>query len=143
MSKKVKKTAKKAAKKATKKKAGKTAAPRKSALLASLPPDPVNRAAVATIFVYDTAEGVRVRTSPQLLSCPPGYVEWTVVNLTSGPMPDVDITWHKGSPWGGSMIPIRGGNERRSLLGGKQGRFKYNVTCKGYTEDPELEYPPV
>ncbi|HYE88825.1 MAG TPA: hypothetical protein VEA16_20845, partial [Vicinamibacterales bacterium] len=76
----------------------------------------------ATIFVYDTGGGVRVRTSPQLLSCAPGYIEWTVVNLTSGPMPDVDITWQDGSgPWG-QPIPIRGGNARKSLAGAREGR---------------------
>lgn len=95
----------------------------------------------ATIFVYDTGGGVRVRTSPQLLSCAPGYVEWTVVNLTSGPMPDVDITWQKDGPWGGVPIPIRGGSARLSLQGANEGRFKYNVSCGGYTEDPEVEYP--
>lgn len=99
------------------------------------------RTSAATIFVYDTGGGIRVRTSPQLLTCAQGFVEWTVVNLTSGPMPDVDITWQAGGPWGGVPIPVRGGNARLSLQGAQAGRFKYNVTCGGYTEDPEIEYP--
>lgn len=99
------------------------------------------RTAAVTIFVYDTAGGLRVRTSPQLLATGPGVVEWTVVNLSSDVMPDVDITWPADGPWGGHPIPIRGGNARRSLAGAKAGRFKYNVTCGGYTEDPEIEYP--
>ena len=133
MSKKVKKkVAKKAAKK-TVKKAVKGVARRAAAQS--------KRTSAATIFVYDTGGGIRVRTSPQLLTCGDGFVEWTVVNLTSGPMPDVDITWKAGSPWGGVPIPVRGGNARLSLQAGQQGRFKYDVTCGGYTEDPELEYP--
>jgi hypothetical protein len=141
MSKKAKKKlAKKAVKKVVKK-GGSKAVRSTRGVKASRLPDPANRTAAATIFVYETAEGLRVRTSPQLLSCPPGYVEWTVVNLTSGEMPDVDISWPEGSPWGGAPIPIRGGNERKSLAGAREGRFKYNVTCKGYTEDPEIVFP--
>jgi hypothetical protein len=102
---------------------------------------PSKRTAAVTIFVYDTAGGLRVRTSPQLLATGPGVVEWTVVNLSSDVMPDVDITWPDDGPWGGAPIPIRNGNVRMSLAGAKAGRFKYNVTCGGFTEDPELEYP--
>jgi hypothetical protein len=102
---------------------------------------PSQRTSAATIFVYKTDDGYRVRTSPQLLSCPPGSIEWTVVNLTSDPMPDVDITWPSGGPWGNAPIPIRGGNVRKSLEGAQPGRFKYDVTCNGFTEDPEVEWP--
>jgi hypothetical protein len=102
---------------------------------------PAKSTAAATIFVYDTAQGTRVRTSPQLLATGDGWVEWTVVNLTSGPMPEVDITWVDGSPWGGSPIKVANGNCRKDIINGNKGRFKYNVTCNGYTEDPEIEYP--
>jgi hypothetical protein len=134
MSKKKAKTTAKGAQKAAKR------APMKKA--ASSAAGATKRTAAATIFVYDAGGETRVRTSPQLLSCGNGYVEWTVVNLTSAPMPDVDITWVDGSPWGGAPIPIRGGNRRVPIdAGAQQGRFKYNVTCNGYTEDPEVEYP--
>ena len=129
--KKAKKTAKRAAKKVVRKVGARLAANG----------GPSNRTSAATIFVYDTAAGCRVRTSPQLLTCGPGYIEWTVVNLTSDDMPDVDITWPAGGPWGGAPIPVRGGNARMSLAGARAGRFKYNVTCGGFTEDPEVEYP--
>jgi hypothetical protein len=99
------------------------------------------RTGVATIFVYKTGDEYRVRTSPQLLGCGPGSIEWTVVNLTSEEMPEVELTWPNGSPWGGRPIPIKGGNARLSLAGAKEGRFKYNVTCNGYTEDPEVQWP--
>ena len=139
MSKKVKKkAAKKSGKKAGVKKAVARKAPAARALQAAAP---ANRTSTATIFVYDTGAGKRVRTSPQLLTCPAGYIEWTVVNLTGGPMPDVDITWPNGSPWGGGAIPVRNGNARKSFADAKAGRYKYNVTCEGFTEDPEVEYP--
>jgi hypothetical protein len=125
---------KKAAKKGTKKKAVKKSmktAPRSASRMGLLAADvPANRTSTATIFVYDTGAGKKVRTSPQLLTCPPGYIEWTVVNLTSGPMPDVDITWPAGGPWGGGAIPIRNGNARKSFADAKAGRYKYNVTCE-------------
>jgi hypothetical protein len=132
-------------KKAAKKKTVKRAAGRKPAKKAvrrsALAAAPSERTAAATIFVYDTGQGTRVRTSPQLLTASDGWVEWTVVNLTSGPMPDVDITWVDGSPWGGAPIKVCEGNCRKDILNGNKGRFKYNVTCNGYTEDPEIEYP--
>jgi hypothetical protein len=133
--KKMKKPAKQAGRSAAKKTAKK--APARRALSLS----PTKRTAAATIFVYDTKEGMRVRTSPQLLAAGDGWVEWTVVNLTSGPMPDVDITWVDGSPWGGAPIKVCEGNCRKDLINGNEGRFKYNVTVNGYTEDPEIEYP--
>ena len=38
-------------------------------------------------------------------------------------------------------IRIRNGNERKSFADAKPGRYKYNITANGYTEDPEIEYP--
>lgn len=130
---------KKVKKKAAKQSVRKAARPVRRAMLAA--DAPPNRTSTATIFVYDTGAGRQVRTSPQLLTCPPGYIEWTVVNLSGGPMPDVDITWPNGSPWGGAPIPVRNGNARKSFADAKAGRFKYKVTCEGFTEDPEVEYP--
>jgi hypothetical protein len=101
-----------------------------------------HRTAAATIFVYQVNGQTRVRTSPQLLGAGPGSIEWTVVNLASDTPVDVDITWQKDSPWGGSEpIKIKGGNYRRSMAGARDGRYKYNVTVNGFTEDPEIEIP--
>lgn len=100
------------------------------------------RTAAATIFVYQVNGETRVRTSPQLLGAGPGSIEWTVVNLASDTPVDVDITWQNDSPWGGrEPIKIKGGNYRRSLVGARDGRYKYNVTVNGFTEDPEIEIP--
>lgn len=100
-----------------------------------------NRVASVTIFLYKTDGGFRVRTSPQLLTAAPGFVEWTVVNLASDEPVDVEIAWPAGGPWGDAPIQIRNGNARKSLAGAKAGRYKYNITANGYTEDPEIEYP--
>jgi hypothetical protein len=100
------------------------------------------RTAAATIFVYQVNGETRVRTSPQLLGAGRGSIEWTVVNLASDTPVDVDITWQRDSPWGGrEPIRIKGGNYRRSLAGARDGRYKYNVTVSGFTEDPEIEIP--
>ena len=99
-----------------------------------------NRTAAATIFVYKTGAGTRIRTSPQLLVAGPGYVEWTVVNLMSDEPVDVEITFPGESPFDSKAISVRG-CERKLLTGTTAGRFKYNVTADGYTEDPEIEYP--
>lgn len=143
-----KKTGKKTTKKApAKKKAlAKQKAPAKKAARRSVARTlaaeaPGNRTAAATIFLYKTDAGYRVRTSPQLLTAAPGYIEWTVVNLASDEVVDVDITWPKGGPWGSDPIKIKNGNERKSLATAKPGRYKYNVTANGYTEDPEVEFP--
>ena len=137
-----KKKAKKAApKKGVRKVVKKAAARIKSAALA-VAAAPSRRTASATIFVYDTPAGTRVRTSPQLLTAGHGWIEWTVVNLSSDVMPDVEITWPDGkSPWGGGAFKVAKGNCRKDLNGATPGRFKYNVTCNGYTEDPEVEWP--
>ncbi len=96
---------------------------------------------IATIFLYKIDGNYRVRTSPQLISAAPGYIEWTVVNLASDDEVDVEISWPGGGPWAGGE-PLRfKGNKRKSLADAKPGRYKYNVTANGYTEDPELEFP--
>jgi hypothetical protein len=131
----------------TKKKARKTAKvavrkKKKAPNSASLAAAPSKRTAAATIFVYDVNGQTRVRTSPQLLGAGPGSIEWTVVNLASDAPVDVDITWQGDSPWGGrEPIKFNNGNFRRSLDGARDGRYKYNLTVNGYTEDPEIEIP--
>ena len=99
------------------------------------------KTAAATIFLYKNENGFRVRTSPQLLTAPLGHIEWTVVNLVNDDEVEVEISWPDGGPWGNAPIKIRTGNERKSLADAKPGRYKYNVTANGYTEDPEIEFP--
>ena len=139
----VKKAAKKAAKKAIVKKTANKKAPAKKAAparraVATLAAG--KRTTAATIFVYKVDGSYRVRTSPQLLSAAPGYIEWTVVKLASDEQVDVEITWPDGGPWGKDPIRFKG-NDRKSLADAKPGRYKYNVTANGYTEDPEVEFP--
>lgn len=125
----VKKSAKKAKKPARKAGARSAAAP-------------VNRLSAATIFIYKVDGATRVRTSPQRVGAGPGFLEWTVVNLASDEKVDVEITWPAESPWGGKdPISIKDGNCRKSMVGAKDGIYKYNVTANGYTEDPEIEIP--
>ena len=141
---------KKAAKKApAKKTAAKKPAKKMVRTVASAARRPIGKlateyprtTAAVTIFLYKTAGGHRIRTSPQLLVAAPGQIEWTVVNLASDEPVKVEITWPKGSPWGGEPITITNGIERKSLADAKVGRYKYNITANGYTEDPEIEYP--
>ena len=151
--KKAKKASNKSAKKAAMKKpAGKKPGTKKPAraaagrsparLTSKAAATPSRRTAAATIFVYKVDGHTRVRTSPQLLSAGPGNIEWTVVNLSSDVHVDVDITWKGEAPWGGKQpIPIRNGNYRRHLDDARDGNYKYNVTCDGFTEDPEIEIP--
>ena len=142
-----KKPAKKAAPKAVKKSAARTPVKKKavakkartSRTRGAVPAVPGKRNNIATIFLYKVDGNYRVRTSPQLISAAPGYIEWTVVNLASDDEVDVEITWEGEGPWG---EPLRfKGNKRKSLADAKPGRYKYFVTANGYTEDPELEYP--
>ena len=127
------------AKKAVKKKSVKRspAARRATATLAAVPGKRNN---TATIFLYKVDGNYRVRTSPQLISAAPGYVEWTVVNLASDDDVDVEITWDGAGPWKGETLRFKG-NKRKSLADATPGRYKYYVTANGYTEDPELEFP--
>lgn len=136
-----KKPAKKAAvkKSAPKKKAPARKAARAARTLAT-PEVPGKRNNTATIFLYKVDGNYRVRTSPQLISAAPGYIEWTVVNLASDEEVDVEITWPEGGPWGGKPQRFKG-SERKTLADATPGRYKYNVTANGYTEDPELEFP--
>jgi len=103
---------------------------------------PSKRIGAATIFLYEIDGAQRIRTSPKRLGAGPGFIEWTVVNLTSDQPVEVEISWPEGSPWGDNRrIPITGGNARVSCVGTKDRVYKYNVTANGYTEDPEIEIP--
>lgn len=100
----------------------------------------IRKTSQATIFIYYTPSGLRVRTSPHYMTAGPGYVEWTVVNLTSAATIPVTISWPEGGPWGKKPIVIKNGCFR-CRVDGIKGRFKYHVTAAGFTEDPELEMP--
>jgi hypothetical protein len=126
----------KAAAKTTSRKAPRRAAGRTAAAAAG-----TGRTAQATIVIFRTGQGTRIRTAPQRLYAGPGAIEWTVLNLVDGTNVPVTLTWPNGGPWGNQPIEIRDGMSRISLEGAKEGRFKYVVSALGATEDPEVEIP--
>lgn len=121
-------------------------APKKSAAKARpsarLGAEPSGITSQATIFLFRTSHGNKIRTSPQRIYGGPGHVEWTVVNLIDGSDVPVTITWPEGGPWGKEPIAIRSW-ERRSLNGVPAGRYKYVVSALDAQEDPELEIPDI
>jgi len=138
--KKGKPAARKAPKKAPKKKAAKTSAV-KSRPSARLSGGSTGRTQQATIVIFRTSQGNRIRTTPQRLFANPGdRVDWNVVNLVDGSDVPVTITWPEGGPWGKEPIEIRSW-ERKSLDGAKAGRYKYVVSALDAQEDPEVEIP--
>jgi hypothetical protein len=101
----------------------------------------LGRTAYATIVIYRTGSGTKIRTVPHRLYAGPGAVEWTVLNLVDGSNVPVQLTWPDGGPWGKQPTDIRDGMVRCSLDGAAEGRFKYTVHALDATEDPELEIP--
>lgn len=101
------------------------------------------RTVTATIFIYRTGSGNRIRTSPQRLYANPGdRVDWTVVNLIDGSDVPVTLTWPDGGPWGKEPIAIRSW-DRKPLDGAAAGRYKYVVSALDAQEDPEVEIPDI
>ena len=95
----------------------------------------------ATIFIFRTGHGNKIRTAPQRLYANPGdRVEWTVVNLVDGSDVPVTITWPDGGPWGKEPVEFRS-SDRKSFDTGATGRFKYVVSALDAQEDPEIELP--
>lgn len=146
MSKKKKPAAKKAPKKAVrkqavKKKTAKTSAS-KARVSASLgAPESTPRTKTASIFIFKTDNGIRIRTSPQRLYANPGdHVEFNVVNMIDDSDVPVTIDFPGGGPWGKDPFQIRNW-ERKPLIGAPAGRFKYTVRALGAEEDPEVEVP--
>jgi hypothetical protein len=92
-----------------------------------------------TIFLFRTATGNKIRTSPQHAYAG-GFVEWTVVNLIDGTDVPVRITWPNGSPFGEQELAVRSWN-RVSARGVKPGVYKYVVHALDAQEDPEVEFP--
>jgi hypothetical protein len=143
MSKKKKgKAPKKAPKKAAKKKAAKTSAAkaRPSARLAAAPS---RRTKTATIFIFKTESGTRIRTSPQRLYANPGdAVEFNVVNMIDDSDVPVTIEFPGGGPWGKEPFQVRSW-ERKPLGDAPAGRSKYTVSALDAQEDPEVEIPDI
>lgn len=141
--KKSKPAAKKAPKRAPKKVVKKSVAKsRSSARLAGAATTTAtgSRTLNVTIFLFRTANGNRIRTSPQRLYANPGdHVEWNVVNLIDGSDVPVTITWPESGPWGKDPIQIRSWD--RMAFGDTSGRFKYVVSALDAQEDPEIEIP--
>ena len=130
---------KKKGKSAAKKTSRKSAPARRTALTTATAG--TGRTAQATIVIFRTGQGTRIRTTPQRLYAGPGAIEWTVLNLVDGTNVPVTLTWPNGGPWGNTPVEIRDGMVWVSLEGAKEGRFKYVVSALGATEDPEVEIP--
>ena len=142
MSKKKGKPAKKGPKKPPKKAPARKAAarPRAASLAGG---ESGGRTVTGTIFIYRTASGNKIRTTPQRMFANPGdRIEWSVVNLVDGSEVPVTITWPESGPWGKEPISFRS-SDRRPLSGAATGRFKYVVSALDAQEDPELEIPDV
>lgn len=134
--KKGKPAAKKAPKKAAKKSVSKSRAGARLTGAAG-----TGRTLHATIFLYRTGNGNKIRTSPQRLYANPGdFVEWTVVNLIDGSDVPVTITWPGVGPWGKDPIEIRSW-ERKAFGDAPSGRYKFVVSALDAQEDPEVEMP--
>jgi len=125
---------KKKGKPAAKQTSRKAAKPRKAAGSAT------GRTSQATIFLFRTGHGNKIRTAPQRAYAGPGHIEWTVVNLIDGSDVPVTITWPDGGPWGKAPIEIRS-MVRLNCDGVAPGRYKYVVSAFDAQEDPELEIP--
>jgi hypothetical protein len=132
-----KKKGKAAPKKAAKKKSKAPARPRAAAGAAAS-----GSTRQATIFIYRTGSGNKIRTSPQKIFANPGdRIEWSVVNLVDGSEVPVTITWPDGNPFGGGPITFK--SVDRVSLQATQGRFKYVVSALDAKEDPEIEIPDI
>ena len=137
MSKKKGKPARKAASTTKGKKS--TATARRPAPRMMTASEPSTRTSQITIFLFKTASGNRIRTTPQKAFAGPGHVEWTVVNLIDGSDVPVRITWPDGGPFG-KEIGVRSWL-RASVADAKPGTYKYVVHALDAVEDPELEIP--
>ena len=136
-----KKKGKAAAKKAPKKKAAKRAATSRAA--ANVAGDSGGRTVYATIFIYRTGSGTKIKTSPQRIYANPNdRIEWSVVNMVDGSDVPVTITWPGEGPWGKQPIEFRN-SDRKAVDGAAAGRYKYVVSALGAQEDPEVEIPDI
>jgi hypothetical protein len=135
-----KKKGKAAPKKASTKKAARRPAARATATAGA---EPTGYTRQATIFIYRTSNGNRIRTSPQKIYANPGdRIEWSVVNMVDGSDVPVTISWADKSPFGGGSFQFKS-VDRQSLAPGAEGRFKYTVTALDAKEDPEVMIPDI
>jgi hypothetical protein len=101
------------------------------------------RTVYATIYIFKTGNGTRIRTAPQRIFANPGdRIQWTVVNMVDGSDVPVTITWPASGPWGKEPIEFRS-SERKALAPGTSGRFKYVVSALDAQEDPEIDIPDI
>jgi hypothetical protein len=101
-----------------------------------------NRTVNATIFIFRTGNGIRIRTTPQRLYANVGdRVQWTVVNTVDGSDIPVTVTWPEGGPWGKEPIEIKSFAQR--VVDGGPGTSKYVVSAYDAQEDPEVEIPDI
>ena len=101
------------------------------------------RTVYATIHIFRTGNGTRIRTAPQTIFANPGdRIEWTVVNMVDGSDVPVTITWPQSGPWGKEPIEFRS-SERKAIAAGASGRFKYVVSALDAQEDPEIDIPDI
>jgi hypothetical protein len=127
-------------KKAVKKAVRRSAATRPAARSAG---ERLARTRSATITIYRTGAGNKIRTTPQrLYANSTDHIEWNVINLVDGTDVPVTITWPEGGPWGKEPIGLRSW-DRKPLAGAAKGRYKYVVSALDAVEDPEIEIPDV
>ena len=101
------------------------------------------RTVYATIYIFRTGHGTRIRTAPQKIFANPGdSVEWTVVNMVDGSDVPITLSWPTAGPWGKEPIEFRSSN-RKAIGAGASGRFKYVVSALGAQEDPEIDIPDI
>ena len=101
------------------------------------------RTVYATIYIFRTSNGTRIRTAPQTICANPGdRIEWTVVNMVDGSDVPVTITWPTAGPWGKEPIEFRS-SDRKALSASASGRFKYVVSALDAMEDPEIDIPDI
>ena len=132
-----KKKGKAAPKKASKSKAKAAKRPSARATLTAAE----SKTVYATIYVFRTGNGNKIRTSPpKLYANPNDRIEWSVVNLVDGSDVPATITWPAGGPWGKEPIELKGYGVKR-LQAATAGTYKYNVSALDAVEDPEIEIP--
>ena len=106
-------------------------------------PSDGGRTVYATIYIFRTGNGTRIRTSPQRIFANPGdRIEWTVVNMVDGSDVPVTITWPASGPWGKGPIEFRS-SQRKELAAGASGRFKYVFSALDAQEDPDIDIPDI
>lgn len=96
----------------------------------------------ATVIIYRTGSGNKIRTVPQRLYANPGdRIEWSVLNLVDGSDVPVTISWPERNPFGGGSLTFK--SVDRLALEAAEGTFKYVVSALDAKEDPEILIPDI